>query len=193
MEDASLPDQTDEDINPEVLRLSEAMLLYQRELAQIRVRQEKWHEQASRACEESAVARKKAAFLSEALARQLSRTYWEDQQPSARISWRRFIGSRWPWLRKMFGGRKSQGELAEQQQVRLIEASSLFQSAWYLQNNSDVGLAGINPATHYLRTGAGEGRDPGPEFDASAYVVKHPELARSGLNPLVHYVQSQQP
>lgn len=190
MEDASLPEPIDEGINPEILKLSEALLLYQRELAQIRDRQEEWQEQAARALEESAVAQKMTAFLSEALARQFSRTYWEEQQPSARISWRRFIGSRWPWLKKMFGGRKSQDELAEPQQVRLIEASSLFQSAWYLQNNSDVALAGINPATHYLRAGAGEGRNPGPEFDTGAYVTEHPDLAHSGLNPLVHYLQS---
>lgn len=190
MEKTYLPERT-ENVDQEILRLSEALLLYQRELAQIRVRQEEWHEQSARARKESATARKTAAFLSQALAQQLSRTYWEERQPSARISWRRFIGSRWPWLKRMFGGRKSRDGIAEQQQVRLIEASRLFQSDWYLRNNADVAMAGVNPAAHYLRTGADEGRDPGPGFNTSAYVAKHPELVQSGLNPLVHYLQSQ--
>ena len=37
-----------------------------------------------------------------------------------------------------------------------------FDTKWYLAQNKDVAQAGTNPLVHYLKRGAGEGRDPSP-------------------------------
>jgi len=67
--------------------------------------------------------------------------------------------------------------------ARLIAASPLFDAAWYRDVYPDV--AG-DPALHYLRRGAAEGRRPSPGFDAEAYGRLHPEVAVSDENPLLH-------
>ncbi len=73
--------------------------------------------------------------------------------------------------------------------IALIEASDMFNSAWYLKNNPDVAVSGMNPAEHYLRFGAREGRNPGPGFDTDWYLEGNPDVATGGMNPLVHYLQ----
>ena len=70
-----------------------------------------------------------------------------------------------------------------------IAASKFFDRDWYLCNYPDVRAAGIDPATHYLSTGAAEGRDPGPRFSTEAYKRRYPEAAAMGVNPLLHYLQ----
>lgn len=132
-----------------------------------------------------------STHLAEALADQLSRAFWEEHQPTVPISWRRFIGSRWPWLRKRFGGRRSAEAIAELEQIRLIESSSLFQPAWYLKQNADVARAGIHPAAHYLHSGVQEGRDPSPDFSTSDYFARDPEPDDHDHDPLVRFLQSQ--
>jgi hypothetical protein len=174
----------------EILKLSEALLLCQRELAQVREAQEPLQEQCSQLGKESGEAQVRLAHVSEALANHLSRAFWEERQPAARISWRRFVGSRWPRLKKLFGGRRATADAVEDGQIRLIESSALFDAAWYLQQHVDVALAGIHPAAHYLRAGAQEGRDPGPDFSTNAYNTEHPDAARTGVNPLVHFLRS---
>jgi hypothetical protein len=177
----------------EILKLSEALLLCQSELAQVRENQEPLQEQVSLLRAQNSDSHALSADLARSLADQLSREFWERNQPMAPVSWRRFLGSRWPWLKKLFGNQHSAAAIAELEQIRLIEASPLFESTWYLKHYVDVALAGINPATHYLRSGAQEGRDPGPEFSTRGYIARHPELGEGGLNPLIHHLQSQSP
>lgn len=177
----------------EILKLSEALLLCQRELAQAHEDHEPLQEQVSMLRAQSDDAQAMSAYLAQSLADQLSRAFWQENQPMAPVSWRRFIGSRWPWLKKLLGSQPSATAIAELEQIRLIEASPSFQPAWYLKRNADVARAGINPATHYLRSGAQEGRDPGPDFSTRDYVARHPELGQGGPNPLVHHLQSQSP
>jgi glycosyltransferase involved in cell wall biosynthesis len=73
--------------------------------------------------------------------------------------------------------------------MRLIAASGLFDSDWYLQQNPDVAKAAVNPLRHYLRRGALEGRDPNRYFDSDWYLLENPDVARAGVNPLVHYLR----
>ena len=47
--------------------------------------------------------------------------------------------------------------------------SAVFDAAFYLERNPDVGQAGIEPYLHFLAHGIGEGRDPHPLVDL-AYV-----------------------
>ena len=73
--------------------------------------------------------------------------------------------------------------------MRLIAASGLFNSEWYLEQNPDVAKAGVNPLRHYLRRGAIEGRDPNPFFDSDWYLERNPDVAKAGINPLRHYLR----
>jgi glycosyltransferase involved in cell wall biosynthesis len=72
------------------------------------------------------------------------------------------------------------------QQKRLQE-SSLFDADYYLQRYPDVKKANIEPAVHYLRFGAAEGRDPSDRFSTSGYRFVHglPESE----NPLLHHLK----
>ena len=73
--------------------------------------------------------------------------------------------------------------------MRLVGASELFDTDWYLQQNPDVPKAGVNPLAHYLRQGAAEGRDPNPLFDSDWYLRQNPDVVKAGVNPLSHYLQ----
>jgi glycosyltransferase involved in cell wall biosynthesis len=69
-----------------------------------------------------------------------------------------------------------------------VRRSPLFDADWYLDNYPDVAAAAYDPAAHYVRHGADEGRDPGPDFSTSGYAyLYHDELENSGLDPLNHY------
>lgn len=171
-------------------KLSEMLSMCRRELAQVREQQEPLMEEISQLRVEARDAGAISDHLADALAGRLSADFWEEHEPKTAVSLRRFIGSRWPWLKRRFG-RVSDGAAAELDQIRLIEGSSLFQGTWYLKRYPDVALTGINPASHYLRSGAGEGRDPGPDFNTRDYMAEHPEVEAGGMNPLVHFLQSQ--
>jgi hypothetical protein len=70
--------------------------------------------------------------------------------------------------------------------ANLIVQSGLFDPEWYLATYRDVREDGADPALHYLRHGAGEGRDPSASFSTRDYLADHPELVASGVNPLLH-------
>ncbi|MCI0723370.1 MAG: glycoside hydrolase family 99-like domain-containing protein, partial [Acidobacteria bacterium] len=74
-------------------------------------------------------------------------------------------------------------------EMRLLAASGLFDSDWYLQQNPDVARAGVNPLLHYLRGGARDRRDPNRYFDSDWYLRQNPDVARVGVNPLLHYLR----
>lgn len=70
---------------------------------------------------------------------------------------------------------------------QIVARSPYFDRAGYVARNPDVSSSGLDPADHYLRFGAAEGRDPGPDFRSRAYLAANPDVARTGMNPLVHY------
>ena len=59
--------------------------------------------------------------------------------------------------------------------VEAIEASGLFDPAWYLHANQDVGGAGVAPIAHYAHFGRAEGRAPNaylrPDWYRSTYNI----------------------
>ena len=71
----------------------------------------------------------------------------------------------------------------------VVAGSDLFEADWYTQEYPDIAKAGVDPALHYVRHGAGEGRDPGPAFNTREYVSQHEDVAASGDNPLIHYLR----
>ena len=71
--------------------------------------------------------------------------------------------------------------------ARMIEASGLFDAAYYRAQNPDVAATGADPAEHYLRHGAAEGRDPHPLFSTRFYLQHSPDAGSD--NPLLHYLE----
>jgi hypothetical protein len=71
----------------------------------------------------------------------------------------------------------------------LILASGLFDPGFYRGQYPDVAAAGVDPAAHYLKWGANEGRRPHPFFDGHWYLRKNPDVAQAGRNPLIHYLR----
>lgn len=71
---------------------------------------------------------------------------------------------------------------------RLLEASGLFDSVWYLEKNKDVARAGMNPIEHYVLYGAAELRNPSSSFNTAHYLQRFPELSEKKINPLLHYL-----
>ncbi|HEX5961179.1 MAG TPA: hypothetical protein VFY97_08030 [Rhodanobacteraceae bacterium] len=173
----------------EILKLSEALLLCQRELAQLREQQEGWEEKFSQLRSEARGAAERSTKLAGMLARPLADAYWHSRGRIPPGSLRDFIAARWPRLRKLVGRQPSPEVLAETRLVQMIEASPRFDARWYLEHNPDVAEAGAHPALHYLLSGGAEGRDPGPDFDSKAYRRQHPDLAPDA-NPLLHWLQS---
>lgn len=64
----------------------------------------------------------------------------------------------------------------------------LFDTAWYLNNATDVAAMRLNPLAHYVRHGASEGRRPTALFDSAWYLSAYPDVAECGTNPLAHFI-----
>lgn len=73
-------------------------------------------------------------------------------------------------------------------QVEIIANTPLFDEPWYHARYPDVAASGFSPQEHYVRSGAFEGRNPGPGFDTMAYYLANPDVAQAGWPALVHYV-----
>lgn len=82
--------------------------------------------------------------------------------------------------------RLNKPELSEEAKVLL--ASPLFDSQWYLAQYPDVAQSNIPPVDHYLQYGATEGRQPSSAFDGKWYLEAYPDVAEAGLNPLLHFI-----
>src|SRR5215471_13091434 len=78
---------------------------------------------------------------------------------------------------------------AQSADLALLASSQMFASDWYVRNYPDVPAAGIDPAAHYLSSGAAEGRNPSPHFSTVGYLDRYPDVAATGTNPLLHYLQ----
>lgn len=74
-------------------------------------------------------------------------------------------------------------------QEKLLQASKFFDSVWYCKEYKDVSNSIYQPAEHYLRFGALEGRNPSPNFNTYNYLVRNKDVAATGQNPLVHYIK----
>jgi hypothetical protein len=73
-----------------------------------------------------------------------------------------------------------------------LRRSRLFDGVWYLSTYPEVARSGLSPALHYLRHGAAEGKDPGPEFSTNSYSARHPQIVRTGANPLLNHLRTGQ-
>ena len=74
-------------------------------------------------------------------------------------------------------------------ELEALEASGLFDAAWYLLQYDDVGSAELEPLVHYYRFGWREGRKPNRYFDSTWYLEQYADVRESGMNPLLHYLR----
>ena len=85
-------------------------------------------------------------------------------------------------------------EFLQDQTKHRLRPHPLFDSAWYLETNADVAVAGVNPLYHYLYHGHEERRTPNRFFNTGWYrerfldVLRNAQYAR--CEPLTHYVTS---
>jgi hypothetical protein len=103
------------------------------------------------------------------------------------VSWR--VTKPLRWMSGVFGTAAKEKKRMRRQCSQL-EESGLFDAAWYVSTYPDVAESGIDPAEHYLRHGAKEGRNPGPRFNTQNYLRRYPDVAKAvpPINPLLHYV-----
>lgn len=124
----------------------------------------------------------------EALIERLERTAAAEETAQARLRERHRIEKLLVHTRyalAMHGPGKSVPPL--DRQIAALDDSDVFDGAWYLRTYADLRAAAVDPADHYVRAGAFEGRDPGPDFDSMAYYLANPDVAENGWPAAVHY------
>src|SRR5437773_253947 len=70
-----------------------------------------------------------------------------------------------------------------------VRKSGLFDAEYYLVTYPDVADRNLDPLVHYLEEGAGEGRNPYPDFDAGFYLEQCRARGEQPSNPLLHYLR----
>lgn len=68
-----------------------------------------------------------------------------------------------------------------------IKKYNLLDIGYYLFNNYDVRVSGMDPILHCIYHGFKDGRKPNSTFDDDYYLKRHEDVKKSKLNPLVHY------
>jgi len=63
-----------------------------------------------------------------------------------------------------------------------------FDAAYYLENNEDVRLAGMDALEHFMRHGAAELRNPNAWFDTGFYARTYDDVVDAEVNPFWHYL-----
>ncbi|WP_375461846.1 glycosyltransferase [uncultured Enterovirga sp.] len=71
----------------------------------------------------------------------------------------------------------------------LLARTDLFDEAWYVRVNRDVGVSGMKAIQHFVRHGAAELRDPGPAFDSNFYQLLYPDYLERSRSPLADYIR----
>lgn len=87
-------------------------------------------------------------------------------------------------LMQRLRGKKSR----EARYISQVRASEYFDEAWYLQKYADVRISGMDAATHYVRYGWKEGRNPGPAFDTMTFISSHRGGKGEGVCPLIQLI-----
>jgi hypothetical protein len=78
----------------------------------------------------------------------------------------------------------------DQAEIDQLDASGLFDAAWYLTQYPDVGdVVDTSPLMHFYLYGSGEGRKPNRYFDPAWYLHHYPDVRAVGMNPLLHYLR----
>lgn len=62
-----------------------------------------------------------------------------------------------------------------------------FDAVYYLAENADVKISGMDPFLHYMTLGWLERRNPSSDFSTKFYLDLYVDIANSGKNPFVHW------
>lgn len=154
-------------------RLQEALRQCRTELAGVREREEALAENQA----EADRARDQLVTLASHVDAQLTRAEWS---PAGVRGWVK---------RRLIRTVASPQEAADAKELR---KSRLFDGVWYLSTYPEITETGLSAALHYLRHGAAEGKDPGPEFSTNHYIAGHPQIVRTGANPLLNHLRTGQ-
>ncbi|MBY0611199.1 MAG: glycosyltransferase [Beijerinckiaceae bacterium] len=71
-----------------------------------------------------------------------------------------------------------------------VSPTPYFDLDFYLRVNPDLVAAGVDPFTHYLKSGWREGRMPSPYFSPDWYLCHYTDVAEADLEPLAHFIAS---
>ncbi len=156
--------------------LRESLRLAQRELKWTQIEHEHQAESLQRVRRQRARLREQLDLTSEALAAVLSEQYWA-QVRTPRAALGRIARRGGP------GSGTTEADL-----VAEVEASELFDGAWYLRRYPDAVRERIAPALHLVRFGNERSLDPSEAFSTSRYLTEHPDTG--GLPALVHHLRS---
>ena len=77
--------------------------------------------------------------------------------------------------------------LTEDEAIKIIKDSSLFDSEFYLANNQDVRASGLAPVVHYYRYGWRENRLPSRKFNSVLYLHLYADVKKLEICPIIHY------
>ena len=69
-----------------------------------------------------------------------------------------------------------------------LNPDALFNTSYYLQQNPDVAVAGIDPLAHFEQYGWTEGRNPSTAFSTNKYEAANPDVAAARVDPLAQYI-----
>lgn len=131
-------------------------------------------EALQRARRQRARVREQVDALSDVLAETLSARYWESRTAAG------------GGVGRLLGRAAADPEA---DLVREVEASDLFDGAWYLRTHPKAVRSGLSPALHYVRHGNARQLDPGPRFQVGRYLDRHPDAAGGDLPLLLHAIR----
>ena len=95
--------------------------------------------------------------------------------------------SKFPSLYIILKDKSVKNALVNIKGYKSIKKNNLVDIDYYLKNNNNVRLSGMDPILHYMYHGFKEGKKPNPSFDGNYYLKKYKNVKKSNLNPLVHY------
>lgn len=153
----------------------ESLRLALRELKWMQIEHEHQAESLQRVRRQRARLREQLDLASEALAAVLSEQYWTQARTPKTLG----------RLARRGGAASGTTEAAL---VAEVEASRLFDGAWYLRRYPNAVRERIAPALHLVRFGNEMGLDPSEGFSTSRYLTEHPDTG--GLPALVHHLRS---
>lgn len=71
---------------------------------------------------------------------------------------------------------------------KAIEASRLFNEAYYCKSYPEVRDSNLDPIAHYCLLGWRLGYNPSDRFDTQYYLTANPDIQQGQINPLLHYI-----
>lgn len=171
-------------------RLKKALVAKEAEVAALGAREAAWRNRAEQAEAEAAQHRTQLAVwaaLGDWIAAECARS---DRNELAALRRARGGGSlRRSWLRWLLARerRPTEQESGLLRAAAAVRACPVFDAPWYLAQRPALASAGGDPVWDYVLYSAAEDANPGPWFDAAAYVMKHP-AARG--RALLHAIDS---